>query len=372
MSVLVEDITAAQQGDIKAFERLVNGSKSTVISIALSIVKDIDSSEDVAQQIYINCWKNLHTLKSATSFLPWLRQSTRYMAFNYLRDNKVSLKAGEIEAEQVFSEFCTEPESNEKALSHEQYRTIVSQILDHLPDESREVVLLYYREQQSTTHVAKLLGISDASVRKKLSRSRTLLKQHVLDKFGKVLLSTAPTIAFTSIVISSAVVTPSAAASVGSASSIGSSVNSSWISKLAALLGGAMLGALAGAVAVFWSHKMAQKQILDDKLKRQLLLLRNITLVWLMVFGVLFGLSYSLTSSAWGPIATYSMFALGLFVLIKRSQLIIMLGMEQNPAIDSSSKAYKLQKLCGTIGLYGGVVVGFIGMLLGLVGSGRL
>ena len=42
-------------------------------------------------------------------------------------------------------------------------------VLDELPDDAREVVTLYYREGQSTAHVAALLGLSEANVRQRLS-----------------------------------------------------------------------------------------------------------------------------------------------------------------------------------------------------------
>lgn len=370
MSVLVEDVTAAQQGDIQAFERLVAGSRNTITSIALSIVKDVDASEDIAQQIYINSWQNLHTLKNAASFLPWVRQSARYMASNYLRDNKVSKKVSGDQADGLIEAISLENDPGEKQRENEQYQQIIAQVLDQLPNETREIVLLYYREQESTHHVATLLGLSDAAVRKKLSRARVQIKDKVMKQFGKVILSTAPTVSFTSMVIASLSVSPQAAASVTLGA--GTGVNSSWLTKISALFGGAMLGALAGALAIVWSHKSASKQVLNPQLKSQLLLLRNVSLVWVIVFGVLFSLSYALTESAWGPIVTYSMFALGLFVLTKRSQLIVLMGMEQNPKVDISSKGYKFQKFCASMGLYGGVLIGFLGLLTGLAGAGRL
>ena len=65
-------------------------------------------------------------------------------------------------------------------------------LIDGLPEDSREIVLLYYREEQSSQQVAELLGLSDANVRKKLSRVRELLKDQLLSRYGNLLLSTAP------------------------------------------------------------------------------------------------------------------------------------------------------------------------------------
>ncbi|MEJ2417221.1 MAG: RNA polymerase sigma factor [Exilibacterium sp.] len=90
--LLTNDVIAAQQGDSDALSRLIEKTRNTVASIALAIVKDIDSSEEVAQQVFIAVWQQLSTLKSNNSFLPWIRQTTRYKAYNFLRDNKVSKK----------------------------------------------------------------------------------------------------------------------------------------------------------------------------------------------------------------------------------------------------------------------------------------
>ena len=71
---LTPDVLAAQQGDMAAYQRLVNRCRQMVSSIALAIVKDLDRSEDIAQQVFIHVWQQLPQLREANSFLPWLRQ----------------------------------------------------------------------------------------------------------------------------------------------------------------------------------------------------------------------------------------------------------------------------------------------------------
>ena len=115
MSVQIaeQDVLLAMKGDNNAFTRLIQASRHTISSIALAIVKDLDASEEVAQQVYIQCWQKLNTLKSPSSFLPWLRQSTRYAAFNYLRDNRVTDRVGGDEADLLFSQFCQDDGDSE-------------------------------------------------------------------------------------------------------------------------------------------------------------------------------------------------------------------------------------------------------------------
>lgn len=366
MTTMTEDVIAAQRGNMAAFGRLINATRNTVTSVALSIVRDVDVSEDIAQQAYINCWKNIGTLKNSHSFLPWLRQSTRYMAINYLRDNKVSTKVAGEEAEQIFAQFSSDQDVPETVLSIEQQKVAVGKLLETLPDESREIVTLYYREEQSTARVAELLGLSEAGVRKKLSRARSSLKEKALTKFGKALLSTAPAISFTSLVLSSLVFSPKATAGVTAVS------HTSWWTKLTALFSGAVWGTIAAAFAIMWSHNIAEKKLSDESIKKRLNKLKYLSVGWMFISALILGTAFHFSDGAWAPISAYALFAAGFFVLTKRTQALIYLDMETNPGFDTQSKQYRRQKFWGALGLYGGFTISAIAMLLGLHGSGRL
>jgi len=74
---------------------------------------------------------------------------------------------------------------------------LLSEAIDQLPDDAREVVILYYREGQSVAQVAALLGLSEAATKKRLSRTRETLRETVLEKVGDLLGRTAPVAAFT-------------------------------------------------------------------------------------------------------------------------------------------------------------------------------
>ncbi|WP_249364218.1 sigma-70 family RNA polymerase sigma factor, partial [Pseudoalteromonas sp. S983] len=66
----------------------------------------------------------------------------------------------------------------------------MNQLVSALPEESREILILYYREEQSNKQVAALLDISEEKVRQQLSRSRKKLKSQYLNRFGTLAIST--------------------------------------------------------------------------------------------------------------------------------------------------------------------------------------
>src|SRR5262245_56444527 len=78
-------VTSAAAGDREAFARLVEATSGLVASITLAILRDLELSRDVAQDVFLSAWTNLHQLRNPASFLPWLRQTARHRAHDVLR-----------------------------------------------------------------------------------------------------------------------------------------------------------------------------------------------------------------------------------------------------------------------------------------------
>ncbi|QJR81330.1 sigma-70 family RNA polymerase sigma factor [Alteromonas pelagimontana] len=366
------DVLAAKGGDIKAFERLVFATSATISSIALAIVKDLDASEEVTQQVYISCWKNLSTLKNNASFLPWLRQSTRYAALNYLRDNRTKEKACRAEADEFFAQFVDASSNIECSYQRKEQQIIIRKLLNTLPEETREVLLLYYREEQSTVQVASLLSLSEAAVRQKLSRARSRLKEQLLSKYGKVIVTTTPTIAFTSMALGSLSVSAPAKAAV-TASGAGSLGKVSVIGSVKWLFSGATLGAAIGGLAICLGYRVALTAMTDEKAKVRLTRVRNYTLLWLVLSAALLGAAYELTSGWLAPVFAYSLFAIGLVYLTRLNQQIIFANTVDKFACTTMKKrGVRAQKVFTRSGLYGGLLAGMMGVIIGLINSGRM
>lgn len=368
---LLEDVESVRTGDTQALARLIDRTSSTVTSIALAIVKDIDSAEDVAQQVYIKVWQHINTLKNSMSFLPWLRQTTRNTAFNFLRDNKVSRTVSGQTAEDLLSEYSDASQNQDDILLRSQQGQIISRFVDELPCEDREVILLFYREGESTKRVSQLLDLSEANVRKKLSRTRAKLKDSMLTKCGDLLLSTAPAIGFGSIIVSS--MTTSSPAVAVTVTSAATSQTVPWISKLAMIFSGAMIGAFGAVAGILLGSKMQLKSINDETVKRKLVSSRNRYIAFVLAFGVCFALSYELTHGWLAPVLCYSVFALSLiYFTTNNNNTVIEHRASLEPDHDKKKSDRRKQKFYSAIGLIGGLGVGFAALISGLISSGRL
>jgi RNA polymerase sigma factor (sigma-70 family) len=212
LSALIEkQLPAAANGDRAAFGRIVSGCQNGITAIALAITRDVPASEDIAQDAFLSAWNHLPKLRNQSSFLPWLRQITRNLAHDHLR-RKYSEKRIDGDMDDILAVVADPTPDHPDRLGRQQEEAVVADLIDELPEETREILLIYYREGQSSKQVANLLGMQDAAVRKRLSRARQSLHQGLLERLGEFARSSAPTAAFTAIVVGSLAFSQSAAA----------------------------------------------------------------------------------------------------------------------------------------------------------------
>lgn len=261
-------VRAAARGDQEAFARLVDATRTLVCSIALAILRDVEASRDVAQDVFLSAWRDLGKLRNPASFLPWLRQMTRNRAHHILRDRVRSRRViSDAEADDLMA-AATDPRpgAGEILLADEE-RRLLAEALEALSAESREVVTLYYREGRSVRQVADLLGLREEAVKQRLTRSRSRLRREMLDRLGETLQRTAPGATFTAgLMTTLALGAPASAAAAGFGTA--AKLSSGGLAKLAALLGGAALGAAGGILGVVRGARPLLARARDEQERR--------------------------------------------------------------------------------------------------------
>ena len=245
-SMLQRELPAARGGCTQSYGRIVLACQNTVTAIALAITRDVQASEDIAQEAFIKAWQQLNRLNNMASFLPWLRQITRNLARDWLRANRNRPLSGEA-AEIVIGMTADPAPGAVEAMARVEEELAAEEIISALPEDSREILLLFYREGQSSQQVAALLGLSDAAVRKRLSRARATVRVEMLKRFGEFARGSAPSAAFTMLVVGSLAGTMPVASA---ATVIGSGVLGSGLGKLGSGgLAGGIAGGSLGAIA---------------------------------------------------------------------------------------------------------------------------
>jgi RNA polymerase sigma factor (sigma-70 family) len=379
LSLIELHLPAAQTGDQEAFGQIVCGCQRGITAIALSIVRDIQASEDIAQEAFLNAWTNLRQLRSSSSFLPWLRQITRNLARDHLR-RRVTEKRYDGDMDTILAIVADPTPDHPELLSRQHEEAVVAELIDDLPEETREILLIYYREGQSSKQVASLLGMQDAAVRKRLSRARQSLRDEMLERLGRAALATAPGLAFTTLVVAGLTVSQPAAAAVaaGGAAAVGKGLSKLLLGTgvagkgasrlMVGLAGGVLFALVVGIAAVLFGVRRYWITAIDAEEKRQLSLfavagiLLVVALTGLMSFGVL----------AHGVIAPTAVFALLIAVLGAMNLLWLPRILARRHAIEArrdpagARASRQLERKYALWGMALGIVLGSAGIAGGL------
>jgi RNA polymerase sigma factor (sigma-70 family) len=367
------ELPAARDGDRAAYGRIVAACQNTVTAVALAITHDVSASEDIAQDAFLSAWQHLKRLQNPSSFLPWLRQITRNLARDHLRANRHRPLDGE--GAEIAIELAADPSPTPmQQLVEDEREHAAAELISALPEDSREVLLLFYREGQSSQQVALLLGMSDAAVRKRLSRARASLRADLLARFGEFAASSAPGAAFTGVIATALTIASPPAAAKGILT-LAAAGGAKTLGKIVLGAAGSIGFALIGAFAGIWLGLRKQlKGAIDEEERRGLIrsaTTNGIASVLFMVCAI--GLArYDggwvlpvLAMLAFMAVIFHQTFVVQPRVLARRHALEA-----QRDAV-LAAKMRRRERIQCWLGATVGVVCGFGGMIAGLVASGR-
>ncbi|MFT3825960.1 MAG: sigma-70 family RNA polymerase sigma factor [Chitinophagaceae bacterium] len=161
----------ANQGDDTARSHLYRLYAGKMMSICVRMTGTRNDAEDVLQESFIIAFNNLHQLKEAGLFEPWLRKIVVNECIKYTR-RKVRWH----DMEDNIADLPEESDSGWlEVLSFEQIHGEIR----NLPDGCREVFNLYVLEDYSHQQIADLLKVSESTSKSQYHRARKLLKERL-------------------------------------------------------------------------------------------------------------------------------------------------------------------------------------------------
>lgn len=171
-------VVQAQGGDHAAFERLALAVSDRVHGIAFNILRDRDAAEDATQQTLLAVWRDL----------PQLRDPARFEAWVY----RIAVRACHAEARRTrrWLSVVTPWPSDGPTISDTDLEAVADRdqfdrAFRRLSVDQRTVIVLHHYLGLTIEQVAETVGVSDGTVKSRLSRAcarlRTALEIDVAD-----------------------------------------------------------------------------------------------------------------------------------------------------------------------------------------------
>jgi RNA polymerase sigma-70 factor (ECF subfamily) len=169
----------ALAGSEAASRVLVERYASPAVNFIVRFVRDRALAEDLAQEGFLRVFQRLHTYDPERKFSSWFFQVLRNITIDYLRVNRVSTSSLDELTEAGVERVVVDRDSPspEHQAERGQLAADVSQALDRLRPEYREVVVLRYQEGLTQPEIAEVLGLPSGTVKTYLHRARKELAQ---------------------------------------------------------------------------------------------------------------------------------------------------------------------------------------------------
>ena len=176
------DITAAQNGDVRAFNRLLDGYQTLAYNIAYRILGDVDEAADACQEAFLSAFKNIRRFRGGV-FKSWLMRivtNACYDRLRYRRRRRTESLEDLAQNPDDDSYLCDPvPQPENHLLSRELEQTIMKG-LQSLPEDQRTTLVLVDIHGFSYQEVAEITSAATGTVRSRLSRARAKLRDYLV------------------------------------------------------------------------------------------------------------------------------------------------------------------------------------------------
>lgn len=156
----------AQQGNQKAFLKLVESDKEKLYKMAYLYVKNESDALDIVQETIMKAYVNIKSVKEEQYFSTWLTKILINTALETLRKNSkiITLKEGAAEKQST-------------NLQIEEKMDLLKAI-EQLEEKYKTVIILRYYKDLPVQQIAEYLDCPEGTVKSNLHRAIQKLKQH--------------------------------------------------------------------------------------------------------------------------------------------------------------------------------------------------
>jgi RNA polymerase sigma-70 factor (ECF subfamily) len=179
---LIEDCKANKPG---AWDALFHRYEKSIYKFAYSLCRNYEEAGDIAGQVFLRLYQNLHTFRNEASFTSWLFRIVRNtyldLCIRPAHRGHLSLDAGpnndgEPSAGRDIMDTAPTPEA---VCMENETSKILAKAIRHLPAYQRQVLRMYHTEGKSYEEIAAETGLSIGTVKSRLNRARNMLRERL-------------------------------------------------------------------------------------------------------------------------------------------------------------------------------------------------
>ena len=183
-----ELIQGLRNGDEIAFKFLVDNYQDRVFNTAIGIVQSAEDAEDVAQEVFIQVFRSIHTFKGGSKLSTWIYRITTSRALDLLRNRKSKKRFGFIQ--RLFGDgnepLFELPDFHHPGIAMDQKENSARlfKAINQLPENQKTAFTLHKLEDLSYQEISEVLQVSVAAVESLMHRAKQNLRKTLSESGG--------------------------------------------------------------------------------------------------------------------------------------------------------------------------------------------
>ncbi len=181
-----ECVRRTQQGDPTAYDELVKRYMERIYAMTYHMTSNHENANDLAQEVFIKGYKNIHKFKGDSSFYTWIYRIAVNHTINFLKRGRPQFQASlndvdsGIENDPDFiAATAGDPPTRTVALN--ELQVALNEAIHKLSEPHRMVVTLHDIEGLSHGEIAQIMHCSEGTVRSRLFYARQQLQKLLKD-----------------------------------------------------------------------------------------------------------------------------------------------------------------------------------------------
>lgn len=166
------DVQRVLAGDLGGFEGIVERWQAPLINLAYRFVRDRARAEDMAQEAFVQAFKQLARFRGESAFSTWLFALALNVYRSALRRRPIPSVPLEAVAELAGAESLPH-----LALEQSQREDLVRRSVNALPPRYRDALTVYYFQDMDLAETAEVLQVPEGTAKAWLHRGRNLLRR---------------------------------------------------------------------------------------------------------------------------------------------------------------------------------------------------
>jgi RNA polymerase sigma-70 factor (ECF subfamily) len=175
-------IASARKGDARAFNQLVLLYQSMAYNVAYRVLSDPDAAADATQDAFLSAFKAMREFRGG-SFKAWLLRIVTNACYDQLRvkQRRPTSSLDDLPVESDHISYLQDPaEGPDELVERQQLNRTLQGGISTLPAEQRVILILSDVQGLSYQEIAQITGLSLGTVKSRLSRARSKLRDYLL------------------------------------------------------------------------------------------------------------------------------------------------------------------------------------------------